>query len=1052
MSGNSISYTPNTNSNTSAIDRRKLGWCLVISGHKYRYYSGPVAPGNAQVDFPYGNLQIPPSSTVQYPTDIECLLDVGPIISQMDDVKGVAAQEPVEVSLIAYNARTAAGDLIHPVDDLMRVAGPRSADRYVRLRTTLTHVTGLTTGVDVEVEEDVSAWTIPGPIHIGQEVIWATGTGGTGTDVDPYKFTGCTRGSDPYWTTQEHVVDDLKAEHPWVVSDVTTWRGRKAWIFVTAIKDDGVEYGWSMYWSGFLDSNPEFDGETIKIRVAPLTAVMNYKLGVGSAARTANIVPGAHRFRLTDDLSPLTLQAACEVEARVKWEVNIPWLTVTAADVLSGALTLADGDAAFLTSLGYYSTLTVYYSPFFGPPVSGKIANWSDPDIIMADDGLDLVTALAAEFAGGAVTVSVSLLGVINERLPLRLVDPAEGDIAIVPWPDALVTAIDVANAWQPGSIDSWADPTGDGGDERLARLSITPGEHWEMRGYNRELSPPMRGGSVLGEFSIYREFDRLNCWAGMVAHQSVEYVRGAKLGNVHPVKWFPTKRDALNARNNAEVWGGEDFSGPPDWFFQPGEDYIGPFDTDIYAGGTPTMVVKGPGTEAHMRITDVESYTLPDGVTTGYWFKVRNPQDVTRREPCIHMPGDALFTAEVVAGVSNSTPPQFILRLLESGIGNGDNGSFDKFPIGCNLPSDLIDDDSFTSMGVINPLRNQDYEAVRGKTIAEQTEGLLLAMGAQVVSVYDPEDTAYGTWKLKLVPIGMADSTSYKCDITDDDMIVQSGGSIPIKTMVDGRTVRSYELKVNYPKAGENPDSPKDPDTINVDTSAERNDAGGDHGEPMKIDLPGVVILEADQAQAAAEIVANLRPRVGIPRIRWIFSIRADLEGAVGLSLGDTVRVTSSYALGIIPSVSPVRVPCRVVGMKKDLWENTLELEVRPYPGVTAGWAPSARITATPTAASVTIAAGQYSPNESDASWFNAGDKVTIFSPGDWAGRTSHEILSVTMPNTITFTAAHGASADDIIRTDDYDQATTDQKGFAFLADSDGLLGADDDPGYLIG
>jgi hypothetical protein len=96
-----------------------------------------------------------------------------------------------------------------------------------------------------------------------------------------------------------------------------------------------------------------------------------------------------------------------------------------------------------------------------------------------------------------------------------------------------------------------------------------------------------------------------------------------------------------------------------------------------------------------------------------------------------------------------------------------------------------------------------------------------------------------------------------------------------------------------------------------------------------------------------------------------------------------------------------------------------------------------------------VTIAAGIYSPNGQDYSWLNAGDKVTVFTPGAWSARVNLEILSV-VGTTITFTASHLAAPGDVIRTDDFNTVVANQKGFAFLADDDGVLGVDT-PGFVI-
>jgi hypothetical protein len=328
-----------------------------------------------------------------------------------------------------------------------------------------------------------------------------------------------------------------------------------------------------------------------------------------------------------------------------------------------------------------------------------------------------------------------------------------------------------------------------------------------------------------------------------------------------------------------------------------------------------------------------------------------------------------------------------------------------------------------------------QDYEAVRGRSIAEQCAGLLLASGAQVASVYSE---SLDSWRVALVPMGAIDVRASVLTLTDGDLDARNGRD-PVTTEIDGRTVRSYVVKLNY--AGDTAEE------VNVSCAVETNAAGSDSGQPLVIDLPGVHVTSAGgRAQVAAEIIADARARVGVPRIRWRCAIRADMPGAIAIGVGSVVTLTSTYARGIDPTTSASGTVCRVVGFKRDLESNRLDLELRPFPAYVGGWAQSAVVTATPTANTLTVDADTYS--SADASSFAAGNVVNVLAPGDWANRVKHTITGVS-GNTLTI-VGHGASVGDIITARIYGQAQASQRTWAYIADSDGLLGTD--AGQVIG
>lgn len=998
-------------SNFDALDRREVAYCLIINGLPHRYY-GKLAPG---LDLQVSDVIDWDGNVVLQPSDVEALVDVGPIRASIDDFKGMATQEPVVVKVRASDARVSGGGRVDPADTLLRVAGHHAADRSVRLLTSLSHTTSRDGPVDVEATADVSGWALPGLIHIGQEVLWADAAAGIGSDANPYRFTGCTRAADGH-STQAHEVDATANEQPWVTSDVTTWRGRYARIYVTAIVG-GEAYAWRQYWAGFIDSAPEEEDDgTISIRIASLAQVARYRLGVGSASRTATAVPGAHLF---------TPGHADTIKARVAYFISQP-LRWTATDTVASTITLTADSATIFDSLTRTAGLRLQFDGQSGVPTA-----WASPVLTFAAASA-LVAAVDAATPGDGELMAV---GDARDTLPLRLFEDDGSGTFIVQWPKALQDAINTANAWQPGAYDSWADPDGAGGAESFWRMSLVEDASWVLTAAMYQVSGIMLQNPA---FHLYRGGDTVN-WAGWAAGEGVSDIRSARLtmgqrvpGVALPIGPISSNLFYDDAPHRFPI------DGPAAWFYQSGEKWIGPFSRSLYtapAGTAQTLKVTGPGTDATVHIVGEMTGTHPTTGATVYWYEV----DPRRRESTpsvVMMPSDEAFTAQVVAGVADSDPPNYLLRLFMSGTGNGDNGAHDLLPIGANLPDTLIDSRSFLAMAVPGPLHGQDYTAVRGKTIEDQVEGLLLACGCQVVARYSE---AADRWRISLAHMGPADSALDSLAIVHADLEARDGRR-RVTTRFDGRVARSFKLLMNYPADG------SDPVPIELAGTSEAADTGGDSGSPMTIELRGVRTgAEGDTMQAAIELVSDVRARVGAPRMRWEFAIRADMPGAPALGIGSTVRLTSSDARAINPTQTVSAVPCRAVGLTRDLDANRLTLEVRPYGGIGAGYAPSLRVESVVDADTVVVEADAFS--DDDLSRFAVDDAVACIPLGDWSGR-NHRVISTINTGTrnVSFTVNHGLAVGDVIRLDDYDTATGSRAalaGFAFLADDADTLGA---------
>lgn len=1016
------------------IDRRRVAWCIVIQGMPVRLYGG-ANPSALTA----GRLRDYTGTIVQTPTDIDCVLDVGPYEARLDDRAGVADESPIAVTILARDARTSAGVRVQPYHYLMRVGGPDAADRRVRLAVTLPHAEPGAGPAVVTIAESAAAWDLPGPVHIGHETIWAEGY------LDAFgvhALTDCTRGADG-WTTQQHTVDEAVNERPRVASHVTAWRGRICEIWCSAILESGAAAGWVQYWAGVLDGPPEHRDETITLRIASLAAVAEYRLGVGSSARTCTAVTGAHLF---------TPGVADVVGAGIRWDCTEwrPFRAVLPDPGVDDVRIDADSAAVFeAMGLGPGDYLSIRSVDAAGGGDGGDlleeaIVSWATPVLTFGGG-----SALAAE-AKAQIAVSPSLYPAgwfglpsqYDESFAMRLTDPDGAAEQVVAWPDHLANVLNGDTGYQDGPIGSWADPEASGGEGRIGRMVIRVGDGAAIIAH--AIDEASKNGGPRGRLRIRAGADY--CTVGFppteqaLADARAFRVAEWRLDGADGIRRIELDADIRTAAGRADP---VEIPLPPlpVWYYQSGEQYIGPFDRDIYTGTGGTEQLIEVTTAAGSRkvwVDAVYSDAHPVTEETVYWYQVvERHRETTASFLCL--PGEALPTAGVVPGVVDANPGEYIERLLNSGIGNGDNGDADLMPIGANLPAALISSGAFATMASPESLRGQDYTMQRGSTIREQCEGLLIASGYQLASRF----ITSSRWKVSLVSTAPPMALDSEMSIADDDLLLGSGP--PVKVSVDGRTVRSVVVRINH--------DGDEADEIAVSLGTERTDAGGDAGQPLTIDLPGVVIpAVGSQAQAAAEIVADLRTRVGVPRVRWSFSIRADAPGALELALGSVVTLTSDHVYGIVPTDDVVAVPCRVLGIKRDLPENRLDLEVRPYPALAAGWAPAMLVTAVGSPTTVTVSGSAYSQGD-DRSLFAVGDEVVCVPRGNWAGRTTTTITGISSLNVITLDDAHGLAVGDTIRHDDY-AASVGQRAalgsYAYLADADGLLDGTD-PGKVI-
>ncbi len=943
--------------------------------------------------------------------EVKSLTSVGPHSSSIDEVGGIAKHEPVRVTMIGREASDSDGLTVHPYLDLMRL-NYRGSSRFAKLATSLPH--GYFSGVDVEVDRDVSGWTVPGFIHIGQEAIYITGTDGDGSSGDPWRFTGCDRAS-AYTQTQAHPVNAAKGEVEYVTQEPTEWQGRRARVYVAPMFPDGTVGTWVEYWRGFVDSLPTMAGDIISIDIAPMTIALTWQIGLGATATTTRTVPNWHY---------MTAGIGSKLRARLWWPQGTFFSgRVTAADV--GAMTVDVFSGADALD-GCDFTLTPS-DPHRGILMLREPTTDTYP-VVSVTPGAG--TSATIEFASAAIPTAVSGINCIlqsaaaEEFYEVSLLDEDDGDSALIRWPVALTDAIRRHDAWRVTrgggagiGIAAWSQPDEDSGALRWAQLGLDRiGNDWFVTGRRLYDSPGDPWVAMM-----FGEWD--TCAVGSLLTYDpgqLEQARAARHNLPH--------RDSGGLRAfDISAGPGDDPTrhpvlGPPVWYYQPRELYVGPFEDNIYtgSGGRQVLRISGWGGSVDIGVVGAVEVFDEDAVSVGWVYEVANP-DAHSLQCVIQMEGDAPLTATLIAQAEDVPIEKFILRLIMSGSGAGQNGVNDVMPLGLNYPEVEVDQASFAvdSAGV---LARQTWECNPGKAVAEQIRPLLLAMGGQIVQVYDGQN-----WVIRLVMLTPPMDTDSVATLTDADCTGR------IENAPAGRVIRSYLIRVNFPQAGETGEPVEVP---YVDTAA-RNAAGGNMGETLTVDLRGVRIEggAGDRVAQLLDVIASLRARIGFVRAQWRAKLTADVSSVLEVGVGDTVALTSAWAIDTDPSRTVSGRPCRVMGVKRDLLKGTLALELAPHHGKGAGYVPALRVATTPTADTVTVSATEFAGH----GLFAVGDAVLCVPIGDWANKRFKVITGI---SGVTYTiVGHGLVAGDTIRFANYSFAVAARDavgGYAFIADAD--------------
>ncbi|MBV53075.1 MAG: hypothetical protein CL816_03300, partial [Coxiellaceae bacterium] len=736
---------------------------LEVGGLQYRYHSGGGTSGlGAQI-----------ASGINY-TDVESIIEVGGYSSSLDVAGGVGQYSSTTVTLSVDRQRGGLGD----PGIIFGRCGQRSASTKAQLTTSLTRSASV-----IQVNQDLTSLSYPRLFHVGSETVRAISATTTQLNV----LAGRAVGNTP---RQTHSITLEGSSVPEVTTEITTFRGRRAKLYAAHQHPSGSLSSWVEVVNGFIESSPVIERQdAISISLIPLTALVDSKLGDKGVGQ-CSLLDGYHYFGT--DANMLEYGLGWHKKAYAYRIDSTSTLTASTLSVLkNGNNTLtADFDPSLPNGSIDNNAVGVPHPRYPLLNAVGEVRNkGAYPTSITATTnagGDTIYTCALSSQTESYTTAELEDLTLLTVDFPAILVELKQhslGDSELKQWPDVInSTLLNSGPTSISGLAGGWARWTING--DSSIRASKNTSSNFEVEvftwsdvgGFMREM--PRRG---------FGNWQNARCWKST---DQAGFVLPNQSRCWYPLDFSVREEDFhQDTRRGSGVFRrfriqpptmGADFpfQGVASSFYQLFEDRFlvdsslglpssaGSVSFDIVVRFTDRKT--NQQRDQYFTATHESTATF-DGTDVGVYVHLDPSQDLLFNVSFGNWSGYERVIIFRASRIRGDRPGVALLKLLESGGGEGLNGTYDVFTLGLNIDDAHIDEQSFLAVDSTSLITVDSFISGDEGDLRELVESILKLLSAAIVMRRDPTT---GVSKITLVSIGNDRSANTDLSISAGDWL----------------------------------------------------------------------------------------------------------------------------------------------------------------------------------------------------------------------------------------------------------------------------------------
>lgn len=961
-------------------DRARRVFVLQVAGLPIRYTSSDFDPTTS-------NMNANITTGIAY-EDVQAIVGVGAFSANVDPSGGIANYDAVSITLASDRLR---GTLTDPSVIFGRCGARATGASRAQITTDLTYASD--SGV-VSLDTDPTTFisSVPTLLHIGAETIRVNALTTSSISYDVRAVGSSQR--------QGHQITQEGVNVPEVSTAITTFRGRRASLWVADQYPGGKLSDFSQIINGFIESSPIVeDGGTVSISLMPLTALLDTSYSVKS--ESTKLVHGFHYFGENANY----LEWALKVTGFDAWTIYYSSVDTVAGEFdfnmpldmyWFGAPT--DLDTGFDKCHPRYPILNGFNAKIYplsinGTRVTYDIANTSPNPLVN--------------------TIFTSERGSLPQEPEIKQVQL--GINTVKRFPEVIS---DELNNFGPTSIT--------GVDGGIGKWQLSADQHITFQPNQKSLvqaqlllrSNPMTQVAVdgvgyyprrWGADSTYQPLSRVNRLWYPIDIRSLD--DQAEPDN-HPLNDSPNGRNITSPFDARTLTIREPVRDIARGYYQWRENQILVEDQLFWlpSAATPGDYywievkyydrVAGETRSQFMKATHQTSASF-DGSVIGYLIHLDARQNWD--ELCSFGDWSEGDRVEIYAAArfDRERPGELILKLLQSGGGGLKNGSYDRLSMGLSLHYTNMNEASFRAYDASSPFVFSGSISSDGLDLRDLIDSLLKTMGCVMIMKRQLD----GTSAIYLQPLGAERAEQTDHEISAEDWLADN----PPTWSIYEDVVTQTEIKYDW--------SPEKQD-FNITAVYNNQEAINRYGgERSKVSLELYALTARDIGGTAGDTFGFFLPVIS--RIWQLLSNPLRLwKGSIGtgksmlLDVGSYVSVSSPLLKGYGDEWGVTDEIGMIQNIHQELMSEGAQIEIIQIGLAPVAWNQSARVIAITSATQLEIEQDIYSDADiDDSSFFRAGNFCDYVPEGDQDNFVSLPRISAIAGNVLTFLSAHGVT-----------------------------------------